>query len=306
MLNRRILRIKIFKIIYTFSENSDLSLKEAEKRLERSCESTRDLYLLLMSLCGPLTQEAASRIEAALAKFNPTEEEKHPNMKFVRNRVASLLAEDPDLERLLKKKKLSWDSCDALMRHLYETIRERKYFQDYLASADSSLKEDAALWAQIFERELDGNPELEAILEDKDMNWSDELPYALSWCCRSMTALGREGRWNLPPLFKSESDGRQDSQSDSDFVRKLLRKAYASYDSYVTSIGEAAQKWDLNRICATDLALIVCGLAEADAFPDTQKGIIINEYVEISKYYSTPESSGFVNGLLDKMINEKH
>ena len=74
MLNRRILRIKAFKTIYCYAENHGMTLKEAEALLELSCESTRDLYLFLLTLTGPLTEEARARIEAARANFNPTEE----------------------------------------------------------------------------------------------------------------------------------------------------------------------------------------------------------------------------------------
>ena len=103
MLGRRILRIKVFKTIYSFAENPGMSLADAKSQLKASCESTRDLYLFLLSIVGPLTAEAESRIEAARSKFNPSEEEKNPNLKFVHNRIAPLLGEDPDFEKALKR-----------------------------------------------------------------------------------------------------------------------------------------------------------------------------------------------------------
>ena len=129
MLNRRILRIKAFKVVYSRVENSAMTLKEAEAELERSCEATRDLYLYLLAVAGPLTGEALSRIEAARSKFNPTEEELHPNMKFVRNAVAPLFENDPDFNRIIKKKKLSWENNDVFLRHLYESVREKDWFK---------------------------------------------------------------------------------------------------------------------------------------------------------------------------------
>ena len=82
MLNRRILRIKAFKAIYSRVENPAMSLKDIEFELEQSCEATRDLYLRLLALVSPLTMEARSRIEAARSKFNPSPEELNPNLKF--------------------------------------------------------------------------------------------------------------------------------------------------------------------------------------------------------------------------------
>jgi len=305
MLNRRILRIKAFKAIYSFTENQSASLKELEAQLDRSLESTRDLYLFLLSCVQPLTNEAISRIEAARGKFNPTEEELHPNMKFTTNLIAPLLDGDPDLQKLLQKKKFSWDQYDVLLRHLYESIRSKDYFVDYLNNGSAnSLKEDAELWVKIFENEFEDNAELESILEDLSIWWNDDLSYSLSWCCRTMDQLAKGKPWNLPPLFMSDLDKSGSKDSDKAFVVKLLRAAVNGFDRYISEIAAITPKWDRSRICVTDLALIVCGMAEAEAFDNIAPKVTINEYVEISKFYSTPESRAFVNGILDKLINK--
>ena len=304
MLNRRILRIKVFKAIYCYAENHGMTLGEAESLLDISCESTRDLYLFLLAVAAPLTAEAKSRIEAARAKFNPTEEELHPNLKFVGNRIAPLLAQDPDFSKIVARKKLSWDQYDVLLRHLYEKIRERKYFQEYLDSGEDSLEEDARLWCRIFEREFEDNDELDDILEDLSIHWNDDLGYALGWCVRSVRSLGQGEPWRLPPLYQSELPGNEEFESDKRFVVGLLRTAYAHYDAFCARVAELTPGWTRDRLCTTDLALIACGMAEAMMCPEVSPRIIINEYIEITKYYSTPESSGFVNGLLDKLINQ--
>ncbi len=305
MLNRRILRIQAFKAIYSYAENPAMTLKEAESRLDRSCEATRDLYLYMLSIIGPLTAEASSRIEAAKAKFNPTDEERNPNLKFVNNAIAPIFAEDPDFNKLLAKKKFSWDQNDVLLRKLYEKIRGREYFKTYMASGEQSIEEDASLWIKIFSREFEDNEELWEILEDKSIDWTDNLPYALIWCNRTLDEIGRGGRWNLPALYQSDLAGNAGKESDKAFVTNLLRKAFLRFGDYYQMISDSTPKWDKNRICVTDLALIVCGLAESEAFPLMPSRIIINEYVEISKFYSTPESRAFVNGVLDKLINKK-
>ena len=304
MLNRRILRIKVFKTIYCYAENHGMTLKEAEALLDLSCEATRDLYLFLLALTGPLTAEARARIEAARSKFNPTEEELHPNLKFVENRIAPLLEQDPDFSKLTARKRFSWDQYDVLLRRLYERLRARKYFKDYLSSGESSLEEDARLWARIYERELEDCAELSDILEDLSIHWNDDLGYALSWCIRTMRSLGEGGSWCLPPLYQSELPGAETLESDRKFVVNLLRTAYRHYDDFCARVAELTPGWTRERLCTTDLCLIACGMAEAQMAPEVSPRIIINEYVEISKYYSTPDSSGFVNGLLDKLINK--
>ena len=112
MLNRRILRIKAFKVLYSYAENPSMTLAEAESQLETSCEATRSLYLFMLSIIPHITREASDRIENARKKFNPTEEEKNPNLKFVSNGIAPLLESDPDLNKLLSRRKLSWEQGD--------------------------------------------------------------------------------------------------------------------------------------------------------------------------------------------------
>ena len=307
MLNRRILRIKAFKVLYSYAENPALTLKEALGSLETSEEATRDLYLYMLLIIPALTQVAQRRIEAAKGKFNPTEEDLNPNMKFVRNGVSALLEGDPDFLRLTEKKKMSWAQQDAFLSDLYNRVRSRQYFLDYMASETSSIKEDAALWKCVFEEEFEDDPALAAILEDASIHWADDLAYALGTCIRSLDEIGRLGRWSFPPLYQSDiliAQGREAS-SDSEFVKRLLTTAYGRFQEYNSLIAGSVSKWDQDRLYTTDIVLIAMGLAEAEAFPDIPVKVTINEYVEISKYYSTPKSRGFVNGILDRLIKQR-
>ncbi len=307
MLNRRILRVKAFKVLYAYAENPALSLKEALNSLEASCEATRDLYLYMMAVVPALTAEAARRIEAARGKFNPTEEDLHPRMKFVSNGISALLEQDPDFARLLEKKKISWANNDALLSSLWETLRTREYFLKYMETETSTLQEDARLWQRIFQEEFEDNEALGAILEDSSIFWADELAYVLGTCIRTLEEMGRTGRWNFPPLYQSDILAAQGKavDSDRDFVRKLVTAAYGRYAEYSALVAESVSKWDRDRLYTTDTVLIVMGLTEAETFPEIPVKVSINEYVEISKYYSTPKSRGFVNGLLDRLVKEK-
>lgn len=306
MLNRRILRIKAFKAVYCIAENPLVSQKEILSQLESSCESTRNLYLFLLGLVKPLTSEAYSRIDALRNKFNPTEEERHPNLKFTTNLLAPLIDEDPDFSKIFSKKKLSWEQYDVFLRHLYEDVRESGFFKEYMASSkENSIREDAELFSKIFAAFLPDNKELSEILEDISIWWNDDLEYAINFCCSTFDDLGKGRRWSLPELYMSELIAKEGMASDRKFVKDIVIEALNHYEKYFDAIAELTPKWDKSRICATDLALIVSGMAEAAAYPNTPAKVIMNEYVEISKYYSTPESSSFVNGLLNKLINKQ-
>ena len=295
MLSRRILRVKAFKVMYSCVEDTGLPLKEAISRLDDSLEAVRDLYVYMLSIILPLTAEARRRIEAARGKFNPTEADLHPNLRFAENRTAALLAEDPDFQRFLQKRKLDWSQDDVLLRNLLDSIQTKPYYQAYMEAPETSLQAEAKFFKRMFEEEFEDNEELWKILEDRDIRWTDDLPYALGVCIRGIEAFAKAGgRWTVPALFADENE-------DARFVRKLVEITYARYDEYYKMISAAAAGWDSDRLFVTDLVLIAMGLAESETFADIPLRVTINEYVEISKYYSTPKSRSFVNGLLDAL-----
>ena len=301
MLNRRILRVKAFKVMYSFAENPSMTLAEAESQLEASCEAVRSLYLFMLSIIPCLTKEAAQRIESAKGKFNPTAEERNPNMKFVENAVAPLLEGDPDFVKILSRRKLSWEQYDAFIRSTYESISQKEYFKAYLEDPTHSLAKDAALFIKVFEEEFVDSEALAEILEDLSIWWTDDLAYALTVCCDTMKSLSKGIRWELPPLYRSDMLTPRPAESDKAFVTKLLRTSYSCYDKYFPLVASSTDQWQEDRLFTTDTVLIVMGLAEAKAFPALPLRVTINEDVEISKYYSTPKSRSFVNGLLDRL-----
>ena len=271
MLNRRILRIKTFKVLYSSVLSGNMSLSDANTQLELSCEATRDLYIYMLGIVSPLTSIAKERIESAKRKFAPTEEDLNPNTKFADNSLAVLLDNDPDFTKIFKKRKFSWEQYDIFLKKVLTSVTGKKYYADYMASPESSLAEDCRLFTRIFEEEFVDSAELEQILEDMSIYWND-----------MKTGPGVE--------------------SDKAFVTRLLQTAITGYSKYSGRVAAAVSNWDNERIVSTDMAIIVLGLAEAVAFPNIPVRVTINEYVEISKYYGTPKSRIFVNGLLDRII----
>lgn len=302
MLNRRILRIKAFKVLYSNAIAENMSLAQAQSQLDVACEATRDLYIYMLGIVSPLTKIARDRIESAKGKFNPTEEELNPNMKFADNALAKLLDADVDFQKVISKKKLSWDQYDIFLKKVMNSVASKEYFAEYMASPTVSLKEDCRLFTRIFEEEFVDSEDLEKILEDKSLYWNDDLAYALTWCCKTLKSFEKGEAWKMLPLYQSELLEGPDVESDMAFVRKLLQAAFAGYDRYFAMISESVTGWEKERLFSTDVALIVMGLAEASSFPTIPVKVTINEYVEISKFYGTQKSRSFVNGLLDRLV----
>jgi N utilization substance protein B len=304
MLNRRILRIKAFKVLYGSVLSDEKSLDQALVQLEQSCEAARDLYIYMLSIVSPLTKVARERIEAAQKKFNQTEEERNPNMKFADNQLAQLIDADVDLQKILAKKKLSWAQYDLLLKKVMTSVASKEYYAQYMSSPERSLKEDCSLFTKIFEEEFVDSEELEMILEEKSMHWNDDLAYALTWCCRTFKSFAEGQAWKMPALYQSEMMKGADVESDKLFVTRLLQHSFAGYEKYSALVAESVPGWEKERLFSTDVILIVMGLAEAVNFPTIPVKVTINEYVELSKFYGTPKSRSFVNGLLDRLVQK--
>ena len=302
MLNRRILRIKAFKTLYGSVLSDNMSLSQAESQLEVACEATRDLYLYMLGIVSPLTAIARERLQAAQAKFNPTEEERNPNMKFVENELAKLLDADVDFKKIFSKKKYGWQQYDLFLKKVVSSVMSKEYFAEYMASPEKSLKQDCELFTKIFEEEFVDSVELESILEEKSLHWYEDLPYALSWCCRTFKDFAKGQGFSMPPLYQSELMSGADVESDKYFVRKLLQASYAGYERYSAMVAGAVAGWEKERLFSTDVVLIVMGLAEVATVPTIPVKVSINEYVEIAKHFGTPKSRSFVNGLLDRLV----
>ncbi len=295
MINRRLIRIKVFKVLYSNMFGGFDSVQEAQRQLNLSCQGTHQLYFFVLNLMVALRKAAEAKIENGLRKFNPTVSERNPNRKFIENKLLTYLENDTVFTTYCEKHALSWAGDDTrFVRKLMAQISEREYFQDYMSSGERSVAQDAELVANILANEVNENEELEEMLEEKSMYWMDDLTYVINVIFRSIDMFKTRKRIFYPDTFMKEDD--------REFAFRLLSVSMLHADEYFQLISRNVPNWDSERFVATDTVLISQGLAEAVAFEEIPVKVTINEYVEISKFYSTQNSKVFVNGLLDKLI----
>lgn len=297
MLSRRLIRIKAFKTLFAYEGSGSDNVDSAQKSLVESCEKVRDLYYFMLNISASLIRVAEEKIAVGLRKFHPTEAEANPNLKFVRNRFAALLSDDPEFGRICARRGLLWGEYEPFVRRVYNSLVTKEYYQNYMNSGNDSFEEDCQLFSCIFQDEFEDNAELLSILEDLSLLWIDDLDYALNAVIAGIDETRRKKRIVHPTTFLKEDD--------KEFALRLLTESILRYDEYFALMSERLDNWKSDRIVATDAALIVMGVTEAVVFPTIPVKVTINEYVEIAKYYSTPNSRIFVNGILDKIIQEK-
>ena len=295
MISRRLLRIKVLKSLYAHLKSESDSLMGSEKTLVTSIDKTYDLYFQMMSLIVEVARYAEQRQEAAKLKKLPTFEDLNPNRKFVDNAVIRLIANSDAVNDYIAANKLTWANYPELIKSLFNKLEQSEYYQRYMTNQNSSWKEDMELVTTFYTTELEECEELEDVLDEQSILWNDDLGFALIMVTRTLSNM-RASHTDVKVLPKFKS------WEDLDFARELFEKAVVNYDSYLSQLEEFTRNWDVERIAFMDNVIMVTAMAELINCPSIPVKVTLDEYIEIAKYYSTPGSSTFINGILDKVV----
>lgn len=295
MLSRRLLRIKALKALYAHMKSEADNMMASEKSMMASIDKAYDLYFQMLTLPVELARYAEQRQVLARRKKLPTQEDLNPNTKFVENCVIRVLADSDSVNDYLTARKLGWAQYPELIKALYTQLSATDYFKAYMERPERSFAEDKELLERFYTEELQECEALDNALEEISILWSDDLPFILMMVLRTLSNL-RPSHKDVRVLPKFKSD------DDRDFVRTLFEKTLVNYNESLHRIERFTANWDIERIVFMDNLILATALTELTAFPSIPVKVTLDEYIEIAKYYSTPGSSTFINGVLDKMV----
>ena len=297
MFSRRYLRIKVLKALYARQTGAADTIAIEEKNLVAAINKAYDLYPHILSLIVDVKRYAEERIEIALRKHLPTEEELNPNRKFVENSVIRLIAESDSVNDYLASRKLSWNKYPELIKMLYNQLEQTPYFKKYMSSQERSFREDLALVNDFYTNELEDCEKLEEALDEQSILWNDDLGFALVMVTRTLSNMRPSHKEvKVLPKFKSEED--------LDYATGLFENASINFDTHLETIEQYTRNWDVERIAFMDNIIMVTAVAELVSCPSIPVKVTLDEYIEIAKYYSTHSSSTFINGVLS-LIRKK-
>ena len=294
MINREIIRIKIVQLTYAYYQNGNKNIDTAEKELFFSLSKAYDLYNYMLALIVAVNKEAARRMEVMVqrAKREGTPE---PSQRFVFNRFAIQLAENKQLNDFMSTQKSGWDENAAFISSLLEKIEQSEVYQEYMNNPEDNYDVDRELWRKIYRTLIQDNDELDTILEDMSLYWNDDKTIVDTFVLKTIK---RFDEANGP---KQELLPEWDSDEEQEYARKLFRSAILNADEYQRYMSEASRNWDFSRLAYMDIILMQIAIAEMMTLPNIPVSVSINEYVEIAKFYSTPKSAGYINGMLDSI-----
>lgn len=292
MINRELIRNKIVQLTYAYYQNGNQNIDTAEKEMFFSLSKAYDLYIIMLSLIVAITKEAHRQYDIAKAKAR-RENAPEPSPRFIFNRLAMQLEMNEQLSDLNSMQKIKWVDYPEILTKIYKQIAESAIYEEYMLNPTDDYATDREVWRKLYRTLIEDNDDIDAMLESESLYWNDDKEIVDSFVIKTIKRFDEKNRESqeLMPEF--------DSNDDREFARKLFRASILNGNEYQQLMGEASKNWDLSRLAYMDIIIMQIAIAEMLTFPSIPVSVTINEYIELAKRYSTPRSSGYVNGMLD-------
>ena len=292
MINRKLIRVKIVQLTYAYYQNGHHNMDTAEKELLFSLSKAYDLYNYLLGLIVAITQEERRRVDIATRRAE-REGTETPSQRFAFNKFATQLEENKQLNLFMEDKKMSWENDVEAVRKLCDQIERSPLYQEYMMSDAEDYETDRELWRRIYRTLIQGNEDLDAILEEKSLYWNDDKEIVDTFVLKTIK------RFDTANKADQELLPEYDDTEDREYALKLFRSTILNADTYQRYMSETSRNWNFSRLAYMDVVLMQIAIAEMLTFPNIPISVTINEYVDLAKLYSTPKSGGYINGMLD-------
>lgn len=292
MINRKLIRVKIVQLTYAYYQNGHHNMDTAEKELLFSLSKAYDLYNYLLGLIVAITQEERRRVDIATRRAE-REGTETPSQRFAFNKFATQLEENKQLNLFMEDKKMSWENDVEAVRKLCDQIEQNPLYQEYMMSDAEDYETDRELWRRIYRTLIQGNEDLDTILEEKSLYWNDDKEIVDTFVLKTIK--------RFDPANKADQEllPEYDDTEDREYALKLFRSTILNADTYQRYMSETSRNWNFSRLAYMDVVLMQIAIAEMLTFPNIPISVTINEYVDLAKLYSTPKSGGYINGMLD-------
>ncbi|MBO7260588.1 MAG: transcription antitermination factor NusB [Bacteroidaceae bacterium] len=293
MINRVLIRLKVVQVMYAYYQNGERNLSSAERELSESVNSAYSLYHTLLYLLVALRRYSQKQITR---KQKMDIRVPRKELLFAENRLMSQLENNESLISYIGTDDMSW--LTDFVKGLYDQIMDSEELEEYYQEDVFDYESDKYLCRKLYRKFIENNEQLDDVLEQANIYWNGDKNLIDSFVQKTLKTFEEKNGAEQPLLraFKDE-DSRE-------FAMNLLRSSIDKEESIRSVVSRHCNRWDPSRLAFMDVLIIQAAVAEMLAFPAIPLKVTINEYVEMSKYLSTPGSAGFVNGMLDTISKE--
>lgn len=300
MLNRRYLRVKVLQALYAFFSLPANKIEVVEKNMLHSINKVFDLYLYKLTILLDVLHAAELNLARNKEKRLPTEEDLNPNTRFVDNKIFKILRDNIELKEQTEKRKINWQPNFDDIKKLWRKIKESGMYNNYMNHPENNFEKDRKFVIDLYEKFIQDEVVFEHILHEQSIYWYTDMEVADLTVSKTISGLKQSTSpitTILPPLYKEEEE-------DVKFIKDLLKKTIGFEKKYNDVIAQKTNNWELERIALMDIILMKMALCELEHFSGIPVKVTLNEYIELAKNFSTPKSKNFINGILDKVVQE--
>lgn len=303
MLNRRFLRIKVLQALYAYIESGETNINNGIKNLYESIDKLYELFIWQLSFLVETKRFAENKITENKHKYIPTYDDLHPNMKYVNNRLLNLIEDNVDFKKHEATLKINWaDDPQEVVKKYYNMMRETQEYKKYMADKTDNFAADKKFIVTMITNYFADLDVLQDFYEDKSIYFCDDYHLVSSMLIEFLSKMKDfDVNSPLPSIYKTDT---ADPNADEQFIQELFRQTMNHYEEFGKLIADNTNNWEKERICLMDMIILKMAITEFQCFPYIPVKVTMNEYIEISKYFSTPKSKIFVNGILDKLAKK--
>ena len=299
MLNRRHLRVKVMQTLYAYSLSEDKQVKDFEKALFTSVDEVNQMYIWTLNLLDEVAEYVLIDAEGRANKFLPTEKDKVYTTKLNNNTFIESLRQNRNYLECVKKYDVSWSFDPEIVRSIFSQLKESEEYLAYLKQEDRSIAAEKDIIKFIFKKIILKTPDIEQTLEARFINWPVDKEVLQAMIAKTFKNFSSEN-----PTQNKLADLTPNWDEDSEFISDLLKLTIRHGNEYHEMISVKTKNWESDRIALVDDLLMRMAISELVNFSTIPVKVTINEYIELSKSFSTAKSNTFINGILDKILAE--
>jgi N utilization substance protein B len=253
----------------------------------------------MLALLSEITEYTAVDAIERSNKHFPTPEDLNPNQKLLHNKFIVTLQKNPEFQAAVNKYQVNWNSEPDFLKTIYNKLKSTPEYAAYLADPDESLESSKEIIKFIFRKIILKSLNIIQAFEDKFINWSVDKEVMQGMVAKTIKNFTSED-----PFKNKLTPISADWEEDSKFVQDLFAYTLRNNEAYQKMIAERTKNWESERIALMDTILMKMAICELLNFPSIPVKVTINEYLDLSKDYSTPKSNSFINGILDKILGD--
>ena len=297
MLNRRHIRIKVLQAFYAFFQSNNEDVLRGEKELFHSIEKIYDLYIFILLLLPSLKRQASIQIEEAKRSAFLRQDIHILKTGFVNNQLIDLIEQSKVLQKISADRKINWegDVENDLTKKIFKEIYSTDNYKNLLDNESPSFNDDKDALVQLYKKEICNQEKLHHFFDEKSIYWQDDLDHVSSMILKTLKSISKDQELEILPLWKED---------EYEFTQNLFRKAVLQKEENDAVLQNYSKNWEKERLATMDSLLMNLAMTEALEFSSIPIKVTLNEYIEISKFYSTPKSNSFINGILDRIFED--